>query len=157
MRLQLAPLTQEAFAPYGQVLMAQDSAPERIEWAALVDNRRPEANANITYMSLEPESYPVRITMLERHPFSNQMFVPLNGTNYLVLICPSYQDGSPNFAASKAFHATGQQTVNYNVGIWHAPRLVLNDQGSFIMMRWDTKSAEDTEFLSLKAPFIIYP
>jgi ureidoglycolate lyase len=157
MRLRLVPLTQEVFAPYGQVLMAQDSVPERIEWAARTENRRPDARMNIAFMSLEPESYPIQITVLERHPFSHQMFVPLNGTNHLVLVCPSHQDGSPNFSASIAFHAAGGQTVNYNPDIWHAPRMVLNNQGAFIMLRWDTKTVDDTEFLSLKTPLIIDP
>lgn len=157
MKLRLAPLTQKAFAPYGQVLMAQGSIPERLEWAALVENGRPEARANITYMSLEPELYPIRITELERHPFSHQMFVPLNGTNHLVLVCPSHQDGSPNISASTAFHATGGQTVNYNANIWHAPRTILNDKGAFIMLRWDSKTVYDTESIRLQSPFIIDP
>jgi ureidoglycolate lyase len=157
MRLRLVPLTQEAFAPYGQVLMARGGMPERIEWAALVENMRPEARANITYMSLEPELYPIRITELERHPFSHQMFVPLSGTNHLVLVCPSHQDGSPNISASIAFHAAGGQTVNYNANIWHAPRTVLNEQGAFIMLRWDSKTADDTESLTLQSPLIIEP
>ena len=155
MRLRLVPLTQEACAPYGQVLMAQNSTPERVEWAALVENGRHEARANIAYMSLEPEPYPIQIMELERHPFSHQMFVPLNGTNHLVLVCPSHQDGSPNISASVAFHAAGGQTVNYNANIWHAPRTVLNEQGAFIMLRWDCKTADDTESLTLQSPLII--
>lgn len=157
MILQAVPLTHELFAPYGQVLMAQNGVPERMEWAANVASLRPEARANITYMSLEPEHYPVEVSELERHQFSHQTFVPLEGTNHLVVVCPSKIDGFPDLEKPLAFHATGGQTINYNANVWHAPRMVLHDPGSFIMLRWDADTYSDTELLSLKEPFIITP
>lgn len=155
MMLQAAPLTPELFAPYGQVLMAQNGVPERIVWAADVDNQRPEARANVTYMSLEPEHYPVTISELERHPFSHQIFVPLEGTHHLVVVCPSKKDGFPDLEKAIAFHAAGAQTVNYNANVWHAPRIVLHNAGSFIMLRWDADTGADTELLTLKQPIIV--
>lgn len=157
MKLQAVPLTSELFAAYGQVLMAQHSIPERKVWAASVDNLRSEARANVTYMSLDPEHYPVIVSELERHQFSHQMFVPLEGTNHLVVVCPSDKEGLPNFAEAIAFHATGGQTVNYNANVWHAPRMVLHNPGSFIMLRWDADTAADTELITLKQPFIVEP
>lgn len=155
MNLQLERLTPEAFAPYGQVLMGSGHVPEREAWAAQVDNLRPDARANITYMSLEPVHYPVQVTELERHPFSHQMFVPLNGTRHLVLVCPSHDDGSPDFSGCLVFEATGGQSVNYNANIWHAPRTVLHESGSFIMLRWDAGTAGDTEVLTLDEPLVV--
>ncbi len=149
MVLQLSPLTPEAFAPYGQVLMAAGSRPERKEWAAQVDNLRTDSRANVTFMSLEPVHYPVQVTELERHPFSHQIFVPLNGTTHLVLVCPSRDDGSPELSECIVFEATGGQSVNYNANIWHAPRTVLHEPGSFIMLRWDNETAADTELFAL--------
>jgi ureidoglycolate lyase len=155
MNLQLEPLTPEAFAPYGQVLMGNGPVPEREAWAAQADNLRMDARANITYMSLEPVHYPVQVTELERHPFSHQIFVPLNGTRHLVLVCPSYDDGSPDFRGCLAFEATGGQSVNYNANVWHAPRMVLHESGSFIMLRWDNGTAADTELLTLDEPLVV--
>ncbi len=157
MILQAVPLTPELFAPYGQVLMARNGVPERMVWAAAVDNLRPEAQANITYMSLEPEHYPVVVSELERHQFSHQIFVPLEGTNHLVVVCPSRRDGFPDLQKAIAFHATGGQTVNYNANVWHAPRMVLHNPGAFIMLRWDAETDADTELLSLSEPFTVEP
>ena len=157
MRLQAVPLTPELFAPYGQVLMAQHGVPERKVWAASVDNLRPEARANMTYMSLEPEHYPVVVPDLERHQFSHQIFVPLEGTNHLVVVCPSKKDGSPDLDKAIAFHATGGQSVNYNANVWHAPRMVLHNPGSFIMLRWDADTAADTELITMGQPYIVEP
>ena len=155
MKLELELLTPEAFAPYGQVLMGNGHVPEREAWAAQVDNLRPDARANITYMSLEPVHFPVQVTELERHPFSHQIFVPLNGTRHLVLVCPSYDDGSPDLSRCLAFEATGGQSVNYNADIWHAPRTVLHESGSFIMLRWDNDTTADTELLTLDVPLVV--
>lgn len=155
MVLRLLPLTQESFAPFGQILMPEAAAPARKEWAALVDNQRPEAMANITFMSLKANRFPLQVTELERHRFSHQMFVPLNGTNHLVLVCPSLVNGNPDIDQAIAFQATGEQSVNYNANIWHAPRTVINGDGAFIMLRWDSKSSDDTEFFTLSTPLVV--
>ena len=155
MILQAVALTPASFAPYGQVLMAQNPVPERMVWAARVENLRPDARGNVTYMSLEPEHYPVTVSELERHRFSHQIFVPLEGTNHLVVVCPSMNDGIPDINKAIAFHASGGQTVNYNANVWHAPRMVLHHPGAFIMLRWDTDTDDDTELITLQQPLII--
>ncbi len=157
MILQAVALTPASFAPYGQVLMAQNGVPERTVWAASVENLRPNARGNVTYMSLEPEHYPVTVSELERHRFSHQIFVPLEGTNHLVVVCPSTNDGIPVINKAIAFHATGSQTVNYNANVWHAPRMVLHHPGAFIMLRWDTDTDDDTDLITLQQPFIVEP
>ena len=155
MKLHAAPLTPQDFAPFGQVLMAQDEVPERKPWAARIDNMRPEAQANVTYMSLEPMHYPVEVTELERHRFSHQLFVPLTNTVHLVVVCRSLADGNPDLASARAFHASEGQSVNYNINIWHAPRMVLHNPGSFVMIRWDEGTADDTELITLPQPLIV--
>jgi len=158
MHLYARPLTLEAFSPYGQVIEAENGVvPERRAWMAQVSNLRAAAQANVTYMSLEPAHYPVRIGVLERHPFSHQMFIPLQDTAHLLLVCPSLPDGTPDLAGLEAFEATGGQSVNYNANVWHAPRTVLFKEGSFVMMRWDAGLPEDTEVHNLPTPVIINP
>jgi ureidoglycolate lyase len=155
MKIQAAPLTSKNFAPFAQVLMAEDSAPEFKPWAAKTDNLRPEAQGNMTYMSLEPAHYPIEVTKLEKHPFSNQLFVPLMNTIHLVVVCPSKPDGNPDVANAIAFHACEGQSVNYNANVWHAPRMVLRKTGSFVMIRWDAGTADDTRLLTLPQPLVV--
>ncbi len=155
MKIQAAPLTSKDFAPFGQVLMAENEVPERKPWAARIDNSRPEAQANVTYMSLEPEHYPVKVIELERHRHSHQLFVPLINTVHLVVVCRSLPDGNPDLTSSRAFHASEGQSVNYNANVWHAPRMVLSKPGSFVMIRWDQGTAADTELLTLPQPLVV--
>ncbi|CAG7924344.1 unnamed protein product [Penicillium olsonii] len=100
---------------------------------------------------LEKEAFDVRI--LERHPFTNQTFIPVDLSAhskvgegeeeplFLVVVAPtlkgqtataknekgetvSIQD-PPDLKNVKAFVARGGQAVTYGVGTWHAPMVVL--------------------------------
>jgi len=155
MRIKVRTLTREAFTPFGQILMAKEGVPERHAWAAKVQNYRKNAQANITYMSLKPAHYPVAIKELERHPASHQLFVPLDGTNHLLVVCPSLDNGDPDITNIVAFHATGVQSVNYNANIWHAPRTALEKEGSFVMMRWDSDTEMNTELFALAETVLV--
>ena len=151
MKINATPLTSELFLPYGQVLMGNGKAPERVAFAAKIENHRPEARLNVTYLHIDPLQGPVSLEAMERHRYSNQIFVPLNGTRHLVVVCPSTKDGEPNLSELKAFTAEGSQAVNYYADVWHAPRTAIGGSGQFIMLRWDDGSVNDEEVRLLGA------
>ncbi len=153
MPLKAKPLTADAFKPYGQVLMGPGQGPERYEFAAVVDNRRgTNAKANLTFMRSKLAQAPAAVRAMERHIFSNQVFVPMNGTAYLVAVCPSTAKGDPDLARMEVFVATGGQAVNYDTGVWHAPNTPLAAPGEFAMLRFDDGSPADTELRPLDTP-----
>ncbi len=157
MILDARPLTPEAFAPFGDVLMGLDAgdAPERHEFAARFQNLRPDARPNLTFMRVPVENGDIVIRALERHRFSNQVFVPLSGTHHLAVICPSTPDGAPDLKGLQAFVASGAQAINYAADIWHAPRTALSPPGEFVMFRWDDGSPADTELLTLDDEIVV--
>lgn len=148
-------LTPEAFAGFGQVLMGPGGGPERHEFAARIENLRENARANMSFMRVAPAIKPIQVTQLERHAYSNQTFVPMNGTYHLVAVCPPDADGNPIVEKMAVFVASPSQAVNYNAGCWHAPRTVIQGAGEFVMFRWDDGSDQDTELLALDAPVTI--
>jgi ureidoglycolate lyase len=147
-----APLTAEAFAAFGQVLQGSGAPTERKAFASRMQNGRPQAKPNMTWMRILPAMGPIRIEALERHPYSNQTFVPLAGTRHLVAVCPSGPDGAPIASALRVFVADGSQAVNYDANVWHAPRTALGAPGEFVMFRWDDGSEFDTETIELPVP-----
>jgi ureidoglycolate lyase len=149
MLIKAKPLNPELFAPFGQVLMGSGEIPERIPFAAKVENYRSNANLNITYLHVNSVELPLKIEALERHFYSNQIFVPLNGTRHLIVVCPKTKDDEPNLLKLEAFTAESYQAVNYYAGTWHAPRTSIGGSGEFIMMRWDDATNEDEEFFAL--------
>lgn len=153
MAITARPLTQEAFAPFGQVLMAAGTGgAERYEFAASIDNHRADAKPNMTFIKGVVKGGPVMVRAMEKHEFSNQTFVPLNGTCYLVAVCPTAADGGPDLDAIQVFVASGAQAVNFGVDVWHAPNTVLAEPGEFVMLRHDDGSDADTETVELDTP-----
>lgn len=157
MNVVASPLTPEAFAPFGDVLMGvdPDCGPERHAFAARFQNLRADARPNLTFMRVPVDAGTIVVRALERHRFSNQVFVPLNGTAHLIAVCPSTPDGQPRLDGLRAFAATGSQAVNYAAGIWHAPRTAISAPGEFIMLRWDDGSADDTQVLVLETAIAV--
>ncbi len=151
MNINANPLKPESFSPFGQVIMGNGKTPERVAFAAKIENHRAEAKLNLTYLHINPVKGPVSIEAMERHPYSHQIFVPLNGTRHLVVVCPSTNDGEPILSELRAFAAEGSQTVNYYAGVWHAPRTAIGGAGEFIMLRWDDGTANDEELRLLGA------
>jgi ureidoglycolate lyase len=149
------PLTREAFAPFGQVLMAAGDDVPRQEFAATLKNYRPQATLNMAFLLSKPSNPPWQIDALERHPYSSQGFVPVQGTRYLVAVCPSSAAGDPELDRLVIFVADGDQAVTYHANVWHAPHTVLDGPGKFIMLRWDVGNAEDTELRPVHPPLAI--
>ena len=89
------PLTREAFALFGQVLMAAGDDVPRQEFAATLKNYRPQATLNMAFLLSKPSNPPWQIDALKHHPYSSQSFVPVQGTRYLVAVCPSSPAGDP--------------------------------------------------------------
>jgi ureidoglycolate lyase len=147
--IRAVPLTAEAFAPFGQVLAASGPGPQRKPYASRMHNDRPHARPNMTYMRVAIETGTVKITALERHPHSNQTFIPLDGTRHLVAVCPSSADGRPLVPELRVFVAEGTQAINYDANVWHAPRTALSAPGEFVMFRWDDDTDADTELVPL--------
>ena len=135
------PLTPEAFAPFGQVLQAyadihavpsprttrvtpanQGSALKFHKLALLHSSYPPSAGATAglsVYRCTPTGARAVRV--LERHPCTNQAFVPMGaepGSRYLVVVARIGEDGRPEVGSLRAFVAEAAQGVVYDTGVW---------------------------------------
>lgn len=119
----------------------------------------------------EKEAFDVRI--LERHPFTNQTFVPVDLSShskvgdgedepvYLVVVAPTLKGGvatarnaagetisirdPPDLNNVKAFIAHGGQAVTYGVGTWHAPMVVLGRRRVDFVVVQHVNNVEDED------------
>ncbi|KAJ5715848.1 uncharacterized protein N7483_013029 [Penicillium malachiteum] len=101
----------------------------------------------------KPDSEVFDVRILERHPFTNQTFIPVDLSShskvgdgeeepiFLVVVAPTLKGAvataknasgetitirdPPDLKNIKAFIAKGGQAVTYGVGTWHAPMVVL--------------------------------
>ncbi len=148
------PIDANRFAPYGQ-LLEMPSNGTREDYAGGLSADEKGLKANLAVIRTEPRAMPLRLEAMERHPASSQAFMPLSAARYLVLVCPSKTDGTPDIDRLEAFECTGNQAINYNRGTWHHGMTTLGEPGTFAMFMWDEGSERDTEWSRVVEPILI--
>ncbi len=150
------PLTAEAFAPFGDVL-ALPSEPGRTYYNEALANRRPEAGASLSLSLREATAaLPLTVTLLERHEFSSQTFVPIDAGQYLVVVAPHAADGGPDRERARALRARRDQGVTYKADTWHHGLTVFGRAARFAVFMWATGGHGDEEFVAVD-PFEVLP
>lgn len=136
-RIDAAPLTAGAFAPYGEVLEA-DGAPDRIINQGLCGRFHDlatldvlDGRAGISLFKAEPRSLPLRLEMVERHPQGSQAFVPMSHDPFLVVVAPD-EGGRPG--TPRAFLTRAGQGINFHRGTWHGVLTPLYAPGLFAVI-----------------------
>jgi len=150
--LPVLPLTPEAFAPFGQVIQAygdHTAAPKGIKITqanagtaskfhklALLASSYPAGSGATSGLSVyrcqplkdvSPDGI-AELKALERHPFTNQAFVPMGSgpdegledpaKRYLVVVAHNGQDDRPDLSTVRAFVASTAQGIVYNTAVW---------------------------------------
>ena len=160
---QAQPLTREAFAPFGDVIgldlaggtSTNQGTAIRYDRIAQLTSSRPEVQPNLAVFRSVAKTLPFEVRLLERHPCSTQMFVPLACRRFLVVVCPSDTRGEPDLADLRAFVCGPGQGVNYRVGVWHHPIIALDGPAELLMLAWEDGSALDCEERPLSAPLLV--
>lgn len=134
------PLTREAFAPFGDVI-DKDAHHPRVPMnggrarrlAALAEAAAAGENARVLLSIVEADPYacPLRLEMVERHPFGSQAFVPLSPAPFLVVVCAD-QDGRPGPPC--AFLTAPHQGINYHANVWHGVLTPLGQPQDFLVV-----------------------
>ena len=135
-----APLTRDAFAPFGDVIEVDgahrmeinNGTTERFHNLAAVDVTSEGGHPLINIFRGQPRPQPICIRTIERHPLGSQAFVPINDLSWLLVVAPPL--GAPTANQLRAFRASGKQGVNYRAGVWHHPLIVLEPDHDFIVV-----------------------
>lgn len=135
------PLTVERFAPFGEVLEAtadrreamNSGRFERFPDLARIDTATAGGRPALSIARCRtPSRLPLRIDMLERHPHGSQVFMPLSGFAFFVVVAPA-GDGI-NVDELAAFVSNGRQGINYRKGVWHMPMIALEKRQEFLIV-----------------------
>jgi ureidoglycolate lyase len=133
------PLTRDAFRPYGDVLEVTDSRHYTINqgWAeryadmAQLDLLDREGKPNIGIVRAKARPMPLKIALMERHPLSSQMFIPLEPRPFLVVVAPPGELRPEKLVGFKTMVGQG---VNYGRGVWHHPLIALDQSTDFLVV-----------------------
>ena len=156
-RIPLEPLERESFAPFGDVIAAGEGEGRetnrgtavRFDWTTALQSARPAARPNLAVFRAIPQSLPIRVTLLERHPHSTQVFAPLRVSRWLVMVAPDDPAGAPDVSALRAFVAGPGVAINFRRALWHHPILVLDEPAELLMLAWEDGGAGDCEEFAL--------
>lgn len=158
------PLTQAQYRNYGDVISTRDDVKptsanmgtaQRYNFLAALENLRPDtAKANLCLFRSNPQlsaqSTSFEITLLERHRYSAQAFIPMQGAErFLVIVCLG--EDRPDLSTLRAFLASGAQGITYKPGVWHHPLIAMDRQTDFACFVWEDGSVEDSDVVKLAA------
>jgi ureidoglycolate lyase len=131
------PLTQGAFAPFGDVITLRD-APDKLINQGLCGRHHDlaamdfaDGRAGISLFDAQPRSFPYTLDMMERHPLGSQAFVPMTQEPFLVIVAPD-ADGAPG--QPRAFLTAPGQGINFHRNTWHGVLSPLTAPGLFAVI-----------------------
>jgi len=135
--LNIEPLTQAAFAPFGEVIepaaakevhSINEGTATRFDSLARVDVSGADGYPVISLFRAQPRRLPFTVTMLERHPLGSQAFMPLGQAPYLIVVALDVE------TMPHAFLARPGQGINFHRGTWHHPLLALERESDFLVI-----------------------
>ena len=139
-RLNLKPLSSEAFAPFGDVIQKQGHYPEEINYGqtrkyarlAGIDTTDEGGEAAVHIYRSRPVSLPFRIEVMENHPLGSQTFMPLHKHPFIVVVAPAAD--RLEFKSIQGFFTNGEQGVNIHKGVWHHYQLSLDEISDYLVI-----------------------
>ncbi len=162
-RLAVRPITQAAFARYGDVVTpgegpsrpVNDGRAARYDEVAALEHDPQAATAAFALYRVQPSPRPLQLEVLERHPLSSQVFTPLIARPYLVVVAPRDAAGEPALDGLEAFLVWEGVGVHYKAGVWHMPMAALDQEALFAMWMWEAGDGRDTVEHRLARPILI--
>ena len=133
-------LTQEAFAPFGNVIEMEgrgsfpinDGRADRYDALAEVDCEGSERRPIISMVHARQYDFPQTVTFLERHPYGSQAFIPTTDIPFVVVVAAP--DTDLDESTLHAFMSNGLQGINYSRNTWHHVMLTPFDDVTFIVV-----------------------
>jgi ureidoglycolate lyase len=129
------PLTRETFVPFGDVIEIEGAHSFPINHGmcmryhdlAKVETTGENARTLISLLRGKPYVLPLKLEMVERHPFGSQAFVPLSQKPFLVVA--AHRPSDP-----VAFLTRPGQGVNIHRNIWHGILTPLEGDSDFVVI-----------------------
>jgi ureidoglycolate lyase len=133
------PLTREAFAPFGDVIEIEGAHSFPINHGmciryhdlAKVEATGEKARTLVSLLRGKPYELPLKLEMVERHPFGSQAFVPLSENPFLVVAAHEQPDGPSD---PVAFLTKPGQGVNIHRNVWHGILTPLEGDSDFVVI-----------------------
>ncbi|MFT9847065.1 ureidoglycolate lyase [Aneurinibacillus sp. REN35] len=145
-------LSSASFKPYGDVIEPKGAYKEindgmSKKWNHMIDPYTfIEGNQGINLGVLRSQPVHPVVSKMERHFFTSQIFIPMGGKRFLVIVAPS-TDESPDIEQVEAFISDGKQGVCFYPRTWHCPLIPLEGVIEFVSIMKNSE-VPDVEIVS---------
>jgi ureidoglycolate lyase len=134
-------ITRELFAPYGDMIEPNSDSSDLINSGSVQRFRDlsrihllgPDSQACVHIYRAKAMHEPMILYQMERHPFGSQLFMPLNGQSFIMVVTPR-ASSKPMLHELCAFLVDGGRGVNLLPGIWHHSLLSLAADSDFLVV-----------------------
>lgn len=173
--IEIQPLTQESFAPFGDVIEKSNKGfipinqglTERYHALSLMQVSGEQGAVGMSiFHNLFATTMPFQIEILERHPYGSQSFIPLQQQKFIIVVALPLDLTRPDEKRIYAFISNGQQGITYHQGVWHHPLITLEAESDFLVVDrigggnncdvhhlsypcWITETLEQSEIVNL--------
>lgn len=142
--------TPENFQLYGRILDASQATP-RLNFCIDFINERSSARLNLALIHAPLISLPFAYEVLERHPYSEQTFLPLSTTTSLIVVARSDHLTKPDLATLKAFIVPSGLGIVYRPDTWHTGMAALEGPSHYAMLIHEAGTDDDCHYLDVPA------
>ena len=125
--LEIEPLTEEAFRPFGEIIGRKSVEPSIETRGGSTKGWRvdfqPKGLTEVQYMWVDFQVW--EVVEMERHFHVTQCFIPLNTKPMIMVVAPptdtKERKAIPGAEDIKAFYMDGTQGIMLHFGTWHSP------------------------------------
>ena len=145
MPININKITKENFFLYGDLISIKDKNSEGINNntthsyfdLANINILGEDNNVRLNIFDTKKRIFPLKIDMLEMHPLSSQVFLPMSNIDFIVIVAPI--SPKPDLNKIKIFKVSNGDGINFKPCVWHFPLISIQD-AKFITI--DKKDAE---------------
>tara|TARA_B100001758_G_C17870513_1_gene333600 strand:- start:3 stop:500 length:498 start_codon:yes stop_codon:yes gene_type:complete len=134
-------ITYKNFKKFGDLISTKKIKPininngyaKRFDSLCKINTSLKKGSTIVSIFSAKKRGFPMKIDMMEKHPLGSQAFIPMDKTDFLVLVAPKGK--KPNTKKIKSFIVPKQTGINYKPGIWHFPLISKKNMNFLVIDR----------------------
>ena len=137
MNLQIKKISKDNFSKYGQLVSTKDIDSKNINEETTksfydlvnIEIYGDDKKCRVNIFKSIKRNFPLEINMLENHPLSSQAFIPLQKTNFIVVVAPISSE--PDINLIETFFVPSEEGINFKPKVWHFP-LIATENSNFL-------------------------
>ena len=134
-------ISRSNFDAYGDLISTDNIDPmdinagyaKRFDNLANIDTSNAEGKTIVSIFSALKRTFPMKIDMMEKHPFGSQAFIPMKETTFLSFV--ALPGKFPEINKVQSFIVPPKTGINYKPGIWHFPLISTEDTNFLVIDR----------------------